>query len=245
MWSLNLNAEDASDETATKTASLDRKSDARMAKERICVQNWYSGKIAAKVFALLQKFGGPEQFAEYVDANNAQALAQWNEANRNAPFRFTARPDSSMRVDNAQDREIKLRVYNLIANDPNFDRRKVDQWMIEAFNVDPTWLMTAKPPEPQPEKPKISLSFKGEDLNGSTPQGPVVFAILEENGIQIPAISKTISGLNGIEAERQQAIEEQVKHPGHVKQVETIDKHAADRTGERAGAKPMNAEAIN
>ncbi len=243
MWSLNLSAEDSSDETATKTASLDRKSDARMAKERICVQNWYID-IAEGVFSLLQKFGDAELFAQFVDAKSAQQLAAWNEQNRAAPFRFTARPDSSMRVDNAQDREVWLRVYNLVANDPNVDRRKLIQTLIEKFNCDPTWFMTPQPPQPAPEKPSVSLSFKGDDLNGSTPQGPVVFAILEEMGIQIPQLSKTISGLNGIEAEKQAAIEEQVKHPGHVKQVETIDQHAADRTGERAGVKPMNAERL-
>lgn len=243
MWSLDLSGASEQDETATKTVSLDRKSDARLAKERVLTQNWYV-KLAAKVFALLQKFAGPEQFAEIIDAQSAQALAQWNEQNKNAPFRFTARPDSSMRVDNQQDREVWLRVYNLVANDPNTDRRKLLQTLIEKFNQDPTWFMTQQPPQPQPEKPSVSLSFKGEDLNGSTPQGPVVFAILEEMGIQIPQLSKTISGLNGIEAEKQDAIEEQIKHPGHVKQVETIDQHAADRTNERAGAKPMNAERV-
>lgn len=250
MWSLNLSATDDG-ETATKTASQDRKSDARLAKERICVQNWHI-KCATKEWALLQMFGDAALFAEIVDEQSAQVLAQWNEANKNSPFRFTARPDSSMRVDNAQDREVWLRVYNLVANDPNVDRRKLIQTLIEKFNCDPTWFMTAQPPEAQPEKPKISLAMKLEDFAG--PAAPTGYEILKDAGIDIPDSVKTLTGMMGVKSEQEQTEQDLIKHPksamqpehpGHVKQVQTIDQHAADRTGERAGAKPMNAESVN
>lgn len=249
MWSLNLNASDDT-ETATKTASQDRKSDARLAKERICVQNWHI-KCATKEWALLQKFADASQFAEVIDEERAQALAAWNEQNRNAPFRFTARPDSSMRVDNAQDREVWLRQYNIVANDPNVDRRKLVQSGFEKFNQDPTWFMTPEPPQPQPEKPKISLTMKLEDFAG--PAAPTGYEILKDSGIEIPDSVKTLTGMLGVKSEQEQTAQDlvkhpksmqQVEHPGHVKQVETIDQHAADRTGERAGAKPMNAESV-
>lgn len=250
IWSLNLNAQD-DDETATKTASLDRKSDARIAKERTATQNWFV-KFGAKVYALLQLFADETQFREIVDEQAAIALTQWNQANNTGLFRFTARPDSTMRVDNAQDREVWLRVYNLIANDPNVDRRKLIQTLIEKFNCDPTWFMTAQPPQPQPEEPKMSLAMKLEDFAG--PAAPTGYALLEHAGIQIPDGVKTLTGMLGVKAEQEQTEQtalkhpkdaQQVEHPGHVRQVETIDQHAADRTGERPGARPMNAEAVN
>lgn len=249
IWSLDLSPTDEG-ETATKTVSLDRKSDARIAKERIAVQNWFI-KLGAKVYSLLQLFGDEKQFVEIVDQEAAAALTQWNQANNTGLFRFTARPDSTMRVDNAQDREVWLRVYNLVANDPNVDRRHLIQTLIEKFNCDPTWFMTPQPPEPQPEKPKISLAMKLEDFAG--PAAPTGYALLADSGIEIPDGIKTLTGMLGVKAEQEQTAQDaikhpkgaqQVEHPGHVNQVETIDKHAADRTGERPGARPMNSESI-
>ncbi len=105
--------------------------------------------------------------------------------------------------------------------------------------------MTAQPPQAAPEKPKMSLSLNGEDLNAANPQAAVVFALLEELGIQIPDIAKTASGIQGVVAEQRQAVTEQIKHPGHAQGVETIDQHAANRTSERPGPKVANPEPLH
>lgn len=243
IWALGANQNGAPMDagTATEAQIMQQNTETRMARERDKFLRTYV-RGAEKVFALLQKFASTDRLVEILGKDGAAILTQWNKDNIQGVFRFTARPDSSIRVDAAQDFERFLRFYNLTANDPNFNRVELDIALAQKANLDPVRFVITQPPAKAPEKPKVSLTFNGDDMNAALPQFPVVAAILEDAGMKIPDQSKTTSGIQGVMSEQQQAQREQIIHPGHVKQVETLDQHAADRTGQRSG--PRVAETV-
>lgn len=244
LWALGANQNGAANDasSATEAQIMQHNTDTRMAKERGRVLTWYV-RCAEKLFSLLQMFADETQFVEMLDPQGATQLVAWNKQQIGGMFRFSARPDSSIRIDAAAMRELALRFYNLFANDPNVKRLDLDRWVMAQFpDMDPSRFLNDQPPQPAPEKPSMSLSMKIEDFYG--PGAPVAFEILKESGVQVSDIAKTMAGVQGVEAQAQAQQDELIKHPkgaafvphpGHVNDIETIDQHAADRTAKRPG----------
>jgi hypothetical protein len=119
-------------------------------------------------------------------------LAQWTKADISARYAFSLRPDSAVRVNAAEQREMQLRFNNLTANNPYFNQIENAKALARAFNQDPSKLVKQPPPppEPTPEKPKVSISIKGDDLDPSAPQYPNVLAVLGATGM--PGLSQPV-----------------------------------------------------
>lgn len=255
LWALGANQNGAPTDanSATEAEIMQRNTDTRLAKERGRVMAWYV-KGAEKLFSLLQMFADETQYVEVLSPKGAAELQAWNKQQIGGVFRFTARPDSSIRIDGAQMRELMLRFYNLFANDPNVNRMELDRLVMALFpGLDPSRILNQQPPQPPPDKPKISLSMKMEDFFG--PAAPTAYQILQDAGIIIDDASKTATGMLGAMDDAQQrqselvkhpqsAPAQQMKHPGAATEVETIDQHAADRTGKRPGAPTLAPGAI-
>jgi hypothetical protein len=69
--------------------------------------------------------------------------------------------------------------YQLTANDPFNNRAEGLKDVYAAFGEDPARHLQ-QPPTPPPEKPRISLSFKAEDLTN-----PMVVSLLQQSGFAI------------------------------------------------------------
>lgn len=231
-WALgaNQNGTPTDAGTATEAQIMQQNTDSRLAAERAKVLRWYV-KGAEKVFALMQLFSDDEQFVPVIGQDGSEILKAWNKTAINGLFRFEARPDSTIRMDASQERELFLRLYNLAANDPNFNRIELDRMMAQKFHLDPGRVVVQQPPQPPPDKPKVSVSVTGADLNPTLPQFPAVEELLKANGVELsPDVAETGKMIA-------QMFPEMQPHGGRANQVETIDKHAADRSGERTGPK--------
>lgn len=182
-----LGVQDDNDETATKTAAVERARNVRLDAERKRVLRWYLKGID-KVSALALRFlTDPKRVTELVGPNLSQVWLQTREALLQAgdhrPM-FTARPDSQIKLDAAAQIRTALNVYNFAAKDPIFNRGAWLKKIIMLTGEDPAQYVADEQPESKPEA-SVGYSFKGEDLNPLSPQFPIVVKVLAEAGFEI------------------------------------------------------------
>jgi hypothetical protein len=174
--------------------------------------------------------------------------AQWWEAFRKnvpAPIAFTALPDSALRTDQATDRQQAQQLYSFLANDPYIQpgRAKLLEKLLRKYHIDPMGIV-GQPPPAKPEPPKLSFSFKGEDL--VAPQGPIVLEIAAQLGITInPETVQTALAAQAQSVElaaQADAQKEAAKaapdttHGGMLAPQESLSKHASEKTGAIQGS---------
>jgi hypothetical protein len=222
--------------TATEQQIVAANANARLDKERGRILTQYL-RAVTKFSTLVQRYLPVEQAAEIVGPVKAQWWDQWRPTVPSA-LAFTALPDSALRVDQAVDRKQFTEFYSFVANDPYTQaaRPKLLEKLFRKHHVDPTGLIVP-PPEKKPEPPKLSFSFKGEDLVG--PQAVIVLGIAEQLGIKIDPAWVTISqqalaSAQALEAEAAEAKgkpESDTQHGGKLAPQESLSKHAADQTG--------------
>jgi hypothetical protein len=222
-------------QTATEAQIQQGNANARLDFERGVVLQWYV-KGVTKFSTLIQRYLPVEQAAQIVGPQAAGLWDQWRKAVPSS-LAFTAMPDSALRVDQAVDRKQATDFYSFIANDPYCQNARVDvlKSLFRKHHLDPKNI--APPPPAKPEPPKLSFSFKGEDLVG--PQAVIVLGIAEQLGIQIDPSWITISQgmlqqdmMLAAQADAQDAeAKGDAKHGGKLPQSESLSKHAADKTG--------------
>ncbi len=245
--------------TATELSLMKSATDTRMAAERERVLSWFV-KGVEKLFALFQLFADESQVIAIVGENGDQQLKTWNKQTIQGRYAFSVKPDSSVRIDAAEERDFYLRAYNLLANDPNINRAELVKGLAARLGLDPAKVLQ-QPPPPPPEKPKVNFSFKGEDL-----LNPIVLSILEQTGIQIQpdaiaqAAAKALQGQITPPPSAQRgasnpgpgttvpggAPAKGPQHPSPVNGQQTaasgvapVNKHAADLTGRPSGRPPL------
>jgi hypothetical protein len=208
--------------TATEASLIQRASDTRMAKERERVLTWFIGGVE-KVMALVQLFMDQSQLEDILGPQQAQQLATWDKAIQGR-YAFALKPDSSVRIDAAEDRDKYLRLFNLIANHPQANGGELLKMLIEKWELDPAKLVNQNPPQPQPDKPKITVSLKGDDLSPLAPQYVNVIEILKQNGVEnlAPATPPQTNAL--------------IRSP---QPVQPVNQHDANLTGQRSGPAPL------
>jgi hypothetical protein len=182
-------------DTATEATIIARATETRLANERNNVLGWLT-RGAGKLLGLLQLTAREEQLVEMVGPDGAKQFATWNREAIQGEYAFKVRPDSSVRLDAAQEREKTLRLYNLTANAPGINHTELLRAVVEAFGYDPTKLVGQPQPAPQPEpdKPKVSVNLKGEDLNPAAPQYVNVTKLLILAGITLPPAAPPAPG---------------------------------------------------
>ena len=221
-------------QTATEAQIQQSNANARLDFERGVVLQWYV-KGVTKYSTLIQRYFPVEQAAQIVGPQLAQIWDGWRKSVPST-LAFTAMPDSALRVDQAVDRKAAQDLYSFLANDPFVNRQELLTGLLRKFHLDPSKIVR-QPDPPKPEPPKLSFSFKGEDL--VAPQAVIVLGIAEQLGLKIDPSWVTIS-----QAAMQQSMEmaaqaeaadaeakASTKHGGKVAQQESLSKHAADMTG--------------
>lgn len=228
-------------QTATAEQIQQSNANARLDFERGIVLQWYC-KGVTKFATLVQRYLPVERAAQIVGPQRAQIWDAWRRTVASS-LAFTAMPDSALRVDQAVDRKQAQDLYSFLANDPYIQkgRGKLLEKLLRKFHIDPTGLIA--PPDPaKPEPPKLSFSFKGDDLVG--PQAPIVLEIATQLGLQIKP--ETVQLSQALLQQSQQlamaagaadetAPQGDTKHGGKLAGQESLSKHHAEQTGGMQG----------
>lgn len=181
IWAIGKNQRGLRDEgarTATEIQVMQGAADLRLDAERTRVLGFFTSG-AKKFGSLLQLFKDEASYIEIVGEDGQQALMQWDKTAIQGEFAYDVKADSALRIDRAMERKQLLDLYNLTANDPNVARVELLKQLLRAYHLDPTRIVVEQLPPAPPEKPRVSLSFKGEDL-----AIPAVWAILKEYGLE-------------------------------------------------------------
>jgi hypothetical protein len=177
--------------TATEVQNARGEADVVLDAERTAVLRWFT-RGAAKFASLLQQFKDDQGFVEIVGQDGVKALQAWDRRQIQGEYAFSAKPDSALRIDADVERRQALALYNLLGRDPNINRTELLKTVLLRHNMDPGKIVVpTPPPAPHPEPPKVSLSFKGEDLGN-----PMVLAILQQLGITLPTKDE-LAGIPG------------------------------------------------
>ena len=232
-----------SSQTATAEQIQSANQNARLDFERGIVLDWdIRGTI--KFSTLICRYLPVEDAAAIVGEALAGIWDTWRKTIR-SPLAFSALPDSALRTDLAQDRKRAMDEYTFLANDPFSNREYLLKKLAVKMHYDPNQLVK-QPEPPKPEPPKLSLSFKGEDL--VAPQAPIIVEILAALGVKISP--EAIQQSQGLMLQAQQLAEAQAQeaamqkqaekgqppHGGKVAQMEGLSKHAVDQTGGMQGS---------
>jgi hypothetical protein len=181
-----------------------------------------------------------------VGQDGTARLTAWTNQSIPGQYAFKAKPDSHIRIDAAQDREQKLRFYNLTANDPYVNRAETSKMIATAFGLDPARLI--KQPDPKgPEPAAGSISFKVEDFVG--PGAPIAAELAAQCGYKVSPEAMQAAGAFAsmwaqLQAEMAATAQAQkdaatgrpptsadTEHGGAAQGLNPVDKHAADITG--------------
>jgi hypothetical protein len=237
-WSMGSNqqgAETDTSRTATELSLIQGNTDVRLDYERGKVIEWYS-KGAEKVAALLQLYADEEQYV-LVLGGTSPGLQAWDKTTIAGRYVFTAKPDSAIRVDAAADRRQALDMYTRLANDPNVKRVELVKSIIQKCGMDPSTIVVEELPQAEPDKPKVTLSFTGMDLNPMSGQYPHVMAILAANGLQVEPVAPPPADPN--------APQPDPPHGGMQEMEMGLGGNPAQRTGQLPGNAEATARGVN
>lgn len=145
--------------------------------QRARVADFFVG-IANVLFGLWTRFGvvDPLGVGASIGPDGAKRLESWDRTRINQKFVADVRADSTVRVDAQQLVHQLTSVLNVTAQSGFINPKPLIKKIIEASGLDPGEILV-DPVKKGPEPPKISYSFKGEDL-----ANPIVLAIIEKSG---------------------------------------------------------------
>jgi hypothetical protein len=230
IWGLGANQLGAStDETksATESTLVEQAKDIRMSADRTAVLEWFQ-RVVEKFASLPLIFADHEQLVEIEGPDGAKRLETWDKTKIQGRYAFSLRPDSAVRVNAAEMREQGLRFYNLTANSPFVNQLENMKELARSLGKNPNLVQQPPPPQPPPpEKPKISVSIKGDDLNPLMPQYANVMLILQGGDV----------------SQLQPPAPVQMQPITSAQTAQPISKHAADLTGQQSGP-PMPKEVM-
>lgn len=100
---------------------------------------------------LISRYTTEMQWAEYTGVDGAKRWTQWNGKMVMGKWLYDISPDSQLRADTAQDRQLSLNAYNVMAADPMVNRVPMLRRLAQQFYYDPTTLIldpAMQPPNP-------------------------------------------------------------------------------------------------
>lgn len=226
-------------DTATEANIIDKRADSRIGKERDRVLDTMLEGIEY-LFALLQLFTDHEDAVEILGQDGAAVIETWDKTKIQGRYGFSLKPDSSMRSNQAEDRELFLRLFNLVANHPAVDTVELLRMVVAKFNVDPAKVVKGMPPpDASKERPKVSVSAGPEWFNPALPWYDGLMDFLAANGYTIPDSLRNARPAPGAPTTM---TEPGGGHDGlltSLKPVPPVDQHQADLTGKQPGPGPM------
>lgn len=214
--------------TATEIRNIQSNVSSRMDYERRQIIKWYVAGTE-KLGALLQKFADDEDYIQIVGQDGNKRLQLWNKQTIAGPFVYGAQPDSSVRVDAAQEFKDLVELYNLTAKDDRAERGELLTRIARLKNLDPTRFVkpAPPPPEPKPEPLTVGLSLKSEDLSPMNPALPLILLLLKQAGVVVPP--ELVATLQA------QPPPPPLGPEGAAPQADRISKHQSERTGALTG----------
>lgn len=229
--------------TATEQSIQQKASQSRMEKERKRLARWYS-KVAQAIGGLIQLFEDERAEVEILGPEDVKAMVQWDRSQLPIRFLCEVKPDTMVQPDAAGDFKKALDLYQLVAKDPNVNRVELLKQVFRAASMDPEKVVVEKLPEKPQEPPNISI--KGDDLNPSMPQFPIVAQLLALSGIKIdPNAIKTALALAakqqgvmlppGAESQAPPPAQGPPPHGGVAESVSPLSQHTQDQTGKLPG----------
>lgn len=229
--------------SATEISTAQATSNVRLAAE----QDRFLSQILAgvrKFDSLVQRFATETDYITWVGRDGQKRMAAWNQQVIAGRFAYDAKPDSQLKIDEAQKRQMDIQVVNLMANAPEANRMEMLRDLARDFGKDPAkWVH--QPPPKQPDQPKMQLSLKPEDFIG--PQAPIAAEFMRIAGTPIsPQALQAAGGFATLWAQMQQAAQAatqpQTEHGGPLEGsggFSPVSKHTGDLTGEPPGRSPL------
>lgn len=184
LWSLPRSSAEGggAPETATAIAAIREAGATRLSAEHERVVQGFWISLVEAIGALVQLYADREDVVEIVGPTGEASLEAWDRSTIQGEFLYDIVPNSAAQPDAAGDRDLALNRYNLLANDPFINREQLVKDTVEAWDGDPERLVRVPEPAP-PEKPRISLSISGKDLDPFQPQYANVVNLLQVAGI--------------------------------------------------------------
>jgi hypothetical protein len=187
VWAMGDNQrgqESAERRTATEQAIVEKSSNARLDKERRQALKYFI-RGTRKLGALIQKFGSPEKWVPVVGQDQVARLIEWDTRTIQGKYTYWARPDSAIRLDQAEARTQALKLYELLAKDPNVNRVQLLVEICRQWNLDPQSVVVPQLPEKGPDPAAVTFRFAATDIDPRMPNFPIIMAILEQSGYKI------------------------------------------------------------
>lgn len=206
-------------DTATEATIQQRAADNRVSKERERLLEWFL-KGADKLWALIQLTATNNELVKIVGEDGLEEWKSWAKRDIEGQYLFSLKPDSSERTNAAEERELFLRLFNLIANAPGVNTLELIRMVVKKFNILPKNIVQDQLPEPTGNvKPSLSISINPSiDLSPDNPSYPMVLALLKASGVDLPETPAPITSPEG---------------------VPPVNQHDADLTGQRTGPPVM------
>ncbi len=187
-WALGANQSsvtEAGSTTATEIGAIAQATATRLGGERDKVVSRFWVEIMQDLGALYQLYGDHEDYVEILGEDGAKTVEAFTNQDVLGEFLYSVVPNSSLAPDAAADRDLALNRYNLVRNDPCINPEQLLRDTLDAYDVPDIDrlvhpIMPANTPQ---EKPRLTVSVKGEDLNPSAPQYANVVALLTAIGI--------------------------------------------------------------
>ncbi len=184
-WALGANASGERERgrtTATEISTIAQATQDRASAEQGMVVDHFLD-IVEGISNLMQLYADRDDVVELVGEAGAAALEVWNRDTVPGELLFSIMPNSAAKPDAAAERDLALNEYNLLLNNPFANQEQLYRDVVEVFGHDPDRL-TKQPEPPQPEKPRISLSVKAEDLWTAKVHYPNLHAMLTAAGLE-------------------------------------------------------------
>lgn len=225
-WAIGSNQQGVTTDsrrTATELSFVQSGTDTNMDKQRTRFLRQFAIGCQ-KLLALIQMFATDEDYAQVADESGQMILKAWDATAIAGDYSITLAPDSSQRIDAAVEKKRAIDIYTIFGNDPMVDAVELRKAVFRKIGLDANKLVKQPQPKP-PEKPQVSVSLKGEDVNPAMPQYTNVMAILAAGGIgvQMPQAEQPPQPIAG--------------NPGSVAPVTPIDKRVdtSQQTGQLPG----------
>jgi len=246
-WALDATQRGVSQEhsvTATEIERTQQNANIRLSRERTTFLTWFA-RGTTKLAALIQQFADQTQYVAIVGEDGARRLQPWDKTKIQGRYLFACRPDSSIMVDAAANEKRALDRFNLLHGSPFINQQELLAETLRDMGKDPAKLIAQPQPKPV-EVPKVSFTFNDQSLNPANPAFPIVMEILRMGGI--PVDDKAIGAAQKLADATGLPTASAVSHgnpsapapaqtlgAGGGGTVEPMNKHLADKTGQRSG----------
>jgi hypothetical protein len=232
-WAIDANQQGTATNTkrtATELSLINSATQTRMERERTQVSRWFVSGVQ-KLASLIQLFADDPDYVEIVGPDGLRRLQSWDKTTIQGRFAFSAKPDSSLRLDASFDKKQAMDEYQFFRKDPMVNPAYLLQRTARRLQMDPAQFV-AQPQPPKPPEPTLGFSFKGDDLNPMTPQYAAVYAILQ---VTQPQVAQMLPPPLPPMLTQQMPMSPDQEHKGTAPEVSPLSKHKADASGALPG----------